>query len=83
MSRPDPKEVQVRQLLEGPYPTLPTGFAAGAAARGDQLLRRRAVVRKIGWTLLGAAVVAFLVWASLTHAWTTPSSEVSPPWQDW
>ncbi|WP_371617595.1 hypothetical protein [Streptomyces sp. NBC_00454] len=81
-SRPDPKEAQVRRLLEGPYPTVPTDLASGAAARGDRLLRRRLVRRRIGWTLLFAAVVAFVVWASLTHAWTwtAPSSEVSPPW---
>ncbi|WP_405489545.1 hypothetical protein [Streptomyces sp. NBC_00096] len=80
MSPPDPREAQVKRLLEGPYPAVPPGLAAGAAAHGDRLLRRRRTVRRIGWTLLFAAVVAFLVWASLTHAWTSPSSEVSPPW---
>ncbi|MCJ0874675.1 hypothetical protein [Streptomyces sp. AP-93] len=80
MSRPDPAEAQVRRLLEGPYPAVPPDLAAGAAARGDRLLRRRRAVRRIGWTLLWAAVVAFVVWATLTGAWSTPSSEVSPPW---
>ncbi|MET9469752.1 hypothetical protein ABZY44_34170 [Streptomyces sp. NPDC006544] len=82
MSRPEPREVQVRRLLEGPYPTVPTGLAAGAAARGDRMLRRRRVLRRIGWTVLLAAAVAFVVWASLTHPWATPSSGTSPPWRD-
>ncbi|MCY0932771.1 hypothetical protein [Streptomyces sp. H34-S4] len=80
MSPADPREAQVKQLLEGPYPVVPPDLAAGAAARGDRLLRRRRVVHRIGWVLLWAAVVAFVVWASLTRAWTPPSSEVSPPW---
>ncbi|MFD5148420.1 hypothetical protein [Streptomyces sp. NPDC058401] len=80
MSPADPREAQVKRLLEGPYPAVPPDLAAGAAARGDRLLRRRRTVRRIGWTLLWAAVVAFVVWASLTGAWSTPSSEVSPPW---
>ncbi|MFJ7270154.1 hypothetical protein ACIQV3_26560 [Streptomyces sp. NPDC099050] len=80
MSRPDPPEAQVRRLLEGPYPAVPPDLAAGAAARGDRLLRRRRAVRRTGWALLWAAVAAFVVWASLTGAWSTPSSEVSPPW---
>ncbi|WP_407837557.1 hypothetical protein ACE1OC_15690 [Streptomyces sp. DSM 116496] len=80
MSPPDPREAQVKRLLEGPYPAVPPDLAAGAAARGDRLLRRRRTLQRIGWSLVWAAVVAFVVWASLTGAWSTPSSEVSPPW---
>ncbi|WP_328300483.1 hypothetical protein OG389_23890 [Streptomyces sp. NBC_00435] len=80
MSPPDRREAHVKRLLEGPYPAVPADLAAGAAARGDRLLRRRRTVRRIGWMLVFAALVAFVVWASLTHAWTAPSSEVSPPW---
>ncbi|MFJ6794700.1 hypothetical protein [Streptomyces sp. NPDC091268] len=81
--RPDHKEAQVRRLLDGPYPVVPAGLAAGAAARGDRLLRRRRRVRRLCWVLLFAAVAALLVWASLTHAWTTPPSGTSPPLEGW
>ncbi|MFI5760043.1 hypothetical protein ACIA8F_03775 [Streptomyces sp. NPDC051563] len=80
MSPADPREAQVKRLLEDPYPAVPPDLAAGAAARGDRLMRRRRTLRRTGWTLLWAALVAFVVWASLTGAWSTPSSEVSPPW---
>ncbi|MFD9335903.1 hypothetical protein ACFWBF_16050 [Streptomyces sp. NPDC060028] len=69
--------------MDGPYPVVPAGLAAGAAARGDRLRRRRRALRRACWTLLFAVVVALLVWASLTHAWTTPSSGVSPPLEGW
>ncbi|WP_329380164.1 hypothetical protein OG625_14355 [Streptomyces sp. NBC_01351] len=80
---PDRKEAQVRRLLEGPYPVVPPGLASGAAARGDRLLRRRRAVRRLGWMLLIAAVVAFTVWATLTRPWATPPSGISPPLEGW
>ncbi|MFE6834659.1 hypothetical protein ACFVFI_07410 [Streptomyces sp. NPDC057705] len=80
---PDRKEAQVKQLLEGPYPTVPAGLAAGAAARGDRLLRRRRALRRLGWAVLFAAAVAFTVWASLTRPWVTPPSGISPPLEGW
>ncbi|MBT2408051.1 MULTISPECIES: hypothetical protein [unclassified Streptomyces] len=83
MSAPDRKEDQVRRLLEGPHPVVPAGLAAGAAARGDRLMRRRRALRRFGWTVLFAAAVAFTVWASLTHPWTTPPSTISPPLEGW
>ncbi|MET9882290.1 hypothetical protein ABZZ20_03860 [Streptomyces sp. NPDC006430] len=83
MSAPDRKEDRVRQLLEGPHPVVPAWLAASAAARGDRLMRRRRALRRAGWTLLCAAVVAFTVWALLTHPWEVPPSGVSPPLEGW
>ncbi|MFE2874826.1 hypothetical protein ACFXG6_24415 [Streptomyces roseus] len=83
MSAHDRKEDQVRRLLEGPRPVVPAGLAANAAARGDQLLRRRRALRRAGWTLLALAAAAFAVWASLTRPWEVPPSGVSPPLQGW
>ncbi|MDA5280528.1 MULTISPECIES: hypothetical protein [unclassified Streptomyces] len=83
MSPLDRKEDQVRKLMEGPHPAVPAGLAAAAATHGRRLLRRRRALRRLGWSVLFAAAVAFTVWASLTRPWVTPSSGVSPPLEGW
>ncbi|MFF3015776.1 hypothetical protein [Streptomyces sp. NPDC057939] len=80
---PDRKEDQVRKLLEGPHPMVPAGLAAAAATHGRRLLRRRRALRRLGWSVLFAAAVAFTVWASLTRPWVTPPSGISPPLEGW
>ncbi|MET9323273.1 hypothetical protein ABZX75_24175 [Streptomyces sp. NPDC003038] len=80
---PDRKEAQVRRLLEGPYPAVPAGFAADAAAHGDRLLRRRRALRRVGWAVLFAAAAAFTVWACLTRPWAAPPTGISPPLEGW
>ncbi|MFD6873639.1 MULTISPECIES: hypothetical protein [unclassified Streptomyces] len=83
MSPVDRKEDQVRKLMEGPHPAVPAGLAAAAATHGRRLLRRRRALRRLGWSVLFAAAVAFTVWASLTRPWVTPPSGVSPPLEGW
>ncbi|MFB6616101.1 hypothetical protein ACIGFK_06400 [Streptomyces sp. NPDC085524] len=80
---PDRREAQVRRLMEGPYPVVPPGLAAGAAARGGRILRRRQALRRFGWAVLCAAVAAFTVWAAVTHPWALPPSGISPPLEGW
>ncbi|MFD3549648.1 hypothetical protein ACFWUW_29380 [Streptomyces sp. NPDC058655] len=80
---PDRGEAEVRRALEGPYPVVPAGLAAGAAARGDRLLRRRRALARVGWALLLAAAAAFTVWAALTRPWAIPPSGISPPLEGW
>lgn len=80
---PDRKEAEVRQALEAPYPVVPAGLAAVAAARGTRIMRRRRALRRLGWTLLAAAATAFTAWASITRPWTIPPSGISPPLEGW
>ncbi|MFJ6936936.1 hypothetical protein [Streptomyces sp. NPDC101132] len=79
---PDRKELEVRRMLEGPHPAVPTDLAAQAAVRGARLLRRRRALRRAGWTLLVLAAIAFAVWASIVRPWVVPPSTIAPP-LDW
>ncbi|MFD3871116.1 hypothetical protein [Streptomyces sp. NPDC058623] len=83
MSPLDRKEEQVRKLMEGPHPVVPAALVVDAATHGRRLLRRRRALRRLGWTVLFAAAVAFTVWASLTRPWVTPPSGISPPLEGW
>ncbi|GAB1327876.1 hypothetical protein [Streptomyces sennicomposti] len=73
------RERVVRRLLAQPRPRVPPGLHADAVRRGDRLLRRRALVRRVLWLALLAAVVAFTVWASAARPWVEPPSRTTPP----
>jgi cell division septal protein FtsQ len=79
MSLPDRKENEVRRMLDGTHPQVPADLGARAAERGERLLRRNVVVRRVMWVLLVAVVVAFVVWMSVAQPWVMPPSEVTPP----
>lgn len=80
MRTPDRKTAEVRRLLEGgPHPAVPTELAAQATELGLRMLHRRRLVRRILWVLLAAAVIVFLVWASIAQPWVAPPSTVTPP----
>ncbi|MCX2184930.1 hypothetical protein KV205_31030 [Streptomyces sp. SKN60] len=79
MNRHERKEDEVRRLLSAGRPQVPGDLAARAVARGVRLLRRDRALRRIGWTLLALAAVAFLVWASVARPWEVPPTDVTPP----
>lgn len=78
MSRAGRREAAVRELLDGPMPTVPPDLCTDAVRRGTRILRRRTALRRLLWLLLLAAVVAFAVWASITEPWVRPPSETTP-----
>jgi hypothetical protein len=62
---------------------VPPDLCADAMRRGGRMLRRRRAARRLMWLVLPAAVVAFLVWASLTRPWVEPPSGTTPPLTGW
>ncbi|MFG2871609.1 hypothetical protein [Streptomyces sp. NPDC048338] len=83
MTRHEQKEDEVRRMLETPHPQVPGDLAAQAVERGTRLLRRDRAVRRILWALLAAAVVVFVVWASVVRPWEVPPAGTTPPLEGW
>ncbi|MGJ3560713.1 hypothetical protein ACR6C2_29070 [Streptomyces sp. INA 01156] len=73
----------VRRLLEQAPPPVPPDLPAEAARRGARMLRRRALARRLGWLVLLAASLAFVIWALTTHPWVEPPSRTTPPLTGW
>jgi ferric-dicitrate binding protein FerR (iron transport regulator) len=72
--------------MEQSAPRVPPGLCAEAVRRGGRMLRRRTAARRLMWLLLGAAAVAFTVWALTVQPWVEPPSETTPPvtgWEGW
>ncbi|MEU2232384.1 hypothetical protein [Streptomyces vietnamensis] len=79
MSRYEDKEAAVRRLLDTPHPPVPRDLALRAAERGARLRHHARRVRRVLWALGALAVLAFVVWASMTHPWEVPPAETTPP----
>ncbi|MGW0710764.1 hypothetical protein ACWD4G_33245 [Streptomyces sp. NPDC002643] len=77
------REAAVRQILDRRPPSVPPEVCAEAMRRGGRMLRRRTAARQLMWMVLLAAVVAFVVWASMTRPWVEPPSTTTPPLTDW
>ncbi|MFI0922865.1 hypothetical protein ACH4TP_02840 [Streptomyces sp. NPDC021012] len=79
MSRYEDKEAAVRRLLDTPHPPVPRDLALRAAERGTRLRHHARRVRRVLWFLGALAVLAFVVWASMTHPWEVPPTATTPP----
>ncbi|OIK05173.1 hypothetical protein [Streptomyces monashensis] len=77
------REAAVRQIMERASAPVPPDLRAEAVRRGERLLRRRQVARRVLWLLACAAAVAFGVWAARVHPWTQPPSQTTPPLTGW
>ncbi|CAL9554322.1 hypothetical protein SUDANB43_04476 [Streptomyces sp. enrichment culture] len=80
------REAAARRIMEQSPPRVPPDLCAEAVRRGGRILRRRRAVRRLAWLLLGAAAVAFAVWALTVQPWVEPPSETTPPvtgWEGW
>ncbi|MER6060276.1 hypothetical protein ABT167_03555 [Streptomyces sp. NPDC001792] len=82
MNRPE-REAAARQIMEQTPAPVPPDLGAEAVRRGERLLRRRQLVRRVLWLLACAAVVAFSVWAARVHPWTEPPSQTTPSITGW
>ncbi|MFC5799777.1 hypothetical protein [Streptomyces formicae] len=83
MSSPGRREEDVRRMLDVPPPPVPADLLVRATDRGTRLLRRRRALRRAGWSLLVAAVVAFAVWASVAQPWVVPPAATTPEIVGW
>ncbi|MBM9619696.1 hypothetical protein [Streptomyces zhihengii] len=79
MSGTERKESEVRRMMQTPAPGVPADLGVRAAARGGRLLRRHRALRRTGWALLVAALLALTLWALVTEPWLAPPSPTSPP----
>ncbi|TXS56626.1 hypothetical protein [Streptomyces sp. t39] len=79
MSGTERKESEVRRMMQGPAPVVPTDLGLRAAARGGRLLRRHRALRRTGLVLLLAALLALAAWALVTEPWLVPPSPTTPP----
>ncbi|MFF7179544.1 hypothetical protein [Streptomyces sp. NPDC008121] len=80
--RHERREDEVRRMLEAPHPRVPRDLSARAVERGIRLLHRDRAVRRVLWTLLVIAAVAFAVWASVVRPWEVPPG-TTPPLEGW
>ncbi|MFI7384447.1 hypothetical protein [Streptomyces sp. NPDC049813] len=84
MSRREREEATVRAVLDAaPPPVVPAGLCAQAVRRGGRALRRRRLVRRAGWLVLCALLVAFVVWAAVARPWAEPPARTTPPLTGW
>ncbi|MEU5366041.1 hypothetical protein ABZ354_21640 [Streptomyces sp. NPDC005925] len=77
------REAAVRRVMEQAPPPVPPELYARAVRRGERMLRRRTIARRLLWLALAAAAVAFFVWAMAVRPWVEPPSDTTPPLTGW
>ncbi|MGW4566250.1 hypothetical protein ACWEN3_28860 [Streptomyces sp. NPDC004561] len=77
------REAAVRRVMEERPAPVPPELHAEAVRRGERVLRRRLLARRVLWLLACAAVVAFGLWAAHVHPWVEPPSQTTPPVSGW
>ncbi|MFF3288008.1 hypothetical protein [Streptomyces sp. NPDC003023] len=83
MNGPERKEDEVRRMMDTAHPVVPPGLGPRAAEQGARRLRRHRAARRAWILLLVAAVIACVVWATVTQPWVVPPSETTPPLEGW
>ncbi|GGR99253.1 hypothetical protein GCM10010269_42650 [Streptomyces humidus] len=77
------REAAVRRIMERTPPPVPAELHPEVVRRGGRLVRRRRTARRLGWLLLSAAIVAFVIWATVVQPWVEPPSQTTPPLTNW
>jgi ferric-dicitrate binding protein FerR (iron transport regulator) len=80
---PDRKRDEVRRLLDGPHPPVPTDLALRALERGRRMETRRRAVRALLVCVLVAAVIAVAVAVAVAAPWRGGGGPQSPPPVTW
>ena len=77
------RESAARRIMEQAPAPVPPDLYGEVVRRGNRMLRRRRLARRLLWLLLYAAAVVFTVWAVRAHPWVEPPSQTTPPVTGW
>ncbi|MER8059394.1 MULTISPECIES: hypothetical protein [unclassified Streptomyces] len=77
------REAAVRRVMGARPVPVPPELHPDAVQRGERLLRRGRLARRVMWALLCVAAVVFGVWAAYAHPWVEPPSQTTPPVDGW
>ncbi|GLX53761.1 hypothetical protein Shyhy01_67100 [Streptomyces hygroscopicus subsp. hygroscopicus] len=77
------REAAVRRVMADQPVPVPPELYPEAVRRGERLLRRGRLVRRVMWLLVCVAIVGFGVWAAYAQPWVEPPSQTTPPVNGW
>ncbi|MFD6418327.1 hypothetical protein [Streptomyces sp. NPDC060194] len=70
----------MRDLLAGPYPSVPADLGPSATALGARRARRRLRVRRAVALTAIAVAVAAAIWLGITQPWVPEPVDTTPRW---